>query len=63
MVTQTAVVEKSLNPVAKSQPVTRVRRWINGRYEWVTLTQQQVEQSRKREMYCKEFNPCGIEGW
>jgi hypothetical protein len=58
MVTQTAVVEKSL--VAKQQPVQRVRKWVRDHYEWVTVTREQVEQSRKREMYVAAFNPCDV---
>ena len=54
MVTQTAVVEKS--------PVSRVRRWnkVTGRYEWVTLTQQQIEADKRRAAFVAMFNPCGV---
>lgn len=54
MVAQTAVAHKS--------SATRVRRWnkVTGRYEWVVVTQQQVEQDKRRAAYVAMFNPCGI---
>ena len=54
MVTQTATAHKS--------SATRVRRWnkVTGRYEWVTLTQQQIEADERRAAYVAAFNPCGL---
>jgi hypothetical protein len=47
----------------KQQPVQRVRKWVNGRYEWVVVTQRQVEATRRREQYVAMFDPCGMGGW
>ena len=60
MVTQTPIRHKSNEQ--QPEPI-RVIKWIGGRYVTVELTPEQVEATRKREMYVQEFNPNCIEGW
>jgi hypothetical protein len=40
---------------AKPHDEHRDLKWINGDYQWVTLTAEQLESDRRREQYVQEF--------
>lgn len=63
MIAQTTAIE---NTVEQPEPILirgpRELRWnrVTGQYELVEVTPEQVEQSRRREAFVAQFNPCGL---
>lgn len=64
MLSQTGTLENTV--VEAPEPILirgpRELKWnrVTGTYEWVELTPEMVEQSKRRAAYVAAFNPCGL---